>query len=115
MSVIGQATGRGDILLRRGVTDSFAVRWEQDTGTGFTPVDLSGWSAVCVIGSPQGEEWLTVPCTVSTDGLSEATFAHTLFVAPEWAARTHGEWYMNATSPDNTIERLGDGYFYLED
>lgn len=114
MSVLSRESGRGDLHIRRGVSEAYAVSWTWDEGHGPYPVDLTDWTAECVLRSPQGDVWLTVPCTTHADGLAVARFSHDAFADPVWAGRPQGSWHMNATSPTGHVERLGDGYFYLE-
>ena len=44
--VLAETSGRGDILLLRGITNRLAVRWQRDSGSGFQPVVLRGKSTV---------------------------------------------------------------------
>lgn len=117
MSVLAQNTARGDVLIRRGVSDTWGVKWEQKTdpqGT-YEPVDLSDWSGVCQLRSDAGDVWAELPVTTSVDGLTKVVVPAAALTGPEWAGRRSGNWLINLTAPDAHVERLGDGYFYLED
>jgi hypothetical protein len=115
MSVLAQATGRQDVLLRRGVTETWGVRWEQsEDGSTFTPVDLSAWTGVVELRSMSNDVWLSKPVIGDSSGLAAATITPADTAAPEWVGRPSGTWLINMTAPDGRVERLGDGYFYLE-
>jgi hypothetical protein len=115
MSVLAQKTARADILLRRGVSESWAVRWEQDSGTGYLPVNISAWSGVVQLRSDAGDLWAEFQVTTFPDGLAQVDLPADAFADPVWGARGAGNWVMNITDPSGHVERLADGYFYLED
>lgn len=116
MSVLAEATGRGDVLIRRGVTTEWGVRWERsvDAGVTFAPVDMLGWAGVVELRSIQSDLWLTKSVGCTDDGLAIVTLDPDDLAAPEWGGRSQGTWLINVTDPDGRVERLGDGYFYLE-
>lgn len=116
MSVLTEATGRGDVLIRRGVTTQWGVRWERsiDGGATFEAVDLSDWTAVLELRSPLGEVWLSKAVTTDASGLAVATIDPADTADPEWGGRSSGSWLINATAPDAHVERLADGYFAFE-
>lgn len=111
--VLTQHTPRQDILLRRGVTEKIGVLWEEDAGTGFVPVDLSGWTVTFRIASPLGEIWAEIPAIGGVSGIASAELSASTFAGPEWAARGSGQWAMTAVMGDRA-ERLADGNYYLE-
>lgn len=116
MSVLTENTGRGDVVIRRGVTTEWGVRWERsvDGGATFAPVDLEGWAGVLELRSLHSELWLSKPVTGDASGLVIATITPPDTASAVWAGRSNGTWLINMTDPDGRIERLGDGYFYLE-
>lgn len=115
MSVLAEATGRGDVLLRRGVTNRWGVRWQQSTdGVYFSSVDLTAWTGVLELRGPSGERWLERLTTTDVTGLAVATVTPEDLAGPEWNGRAGGAWLINLTAPDGHIERLADGYFLLE-
>ncbi|WP_051701744.1 hypothetical protein [Mycetocola saprophilus] len=115
MSVLAQNTARADVLLRRGVSETWGVRWEQDSGSGYAPVDISTWSGTVQLRSDTGEVWAEFPVQTFTDGLATVTIAADALTTPIWATRGAGNWRMNITNTSGHVERLADGYFYLED
>lgn len=116
MSVLSENTGRGDVLIRRGVTTEWGVRWErsEDGGVTFEPVDLSAWTGVIELRSAHADVWLTKPVAGDASGLAVATIDPVDTADPVWAGRAGGNWLINMTDPDGRVERLGDGYFSLE-
>lgn len=77
MSVLAQATARGDFHLRRGVSNRFGVRWEHsaDGGASFAPVDLTGWELTCALKSLHGAPLLTMPVGGDSDGFAVTDLA----------------------------------------
>ncbi|MFG6445566.1 hypothetical protein ACFXQA_09870 [Microbacterium sp. P07] len=76
MSVLTQGTGRGDILIRRGITESWGrVRGERsiDGGDTFEFVDLSDWTGVLELRSRMGGVWLSKPILTDASGLTMVT------------------------------------------
>lgn len=115
MSVLMQDTGRGDVLLIRGTTNVWAVRWEQSAdGITYAPVNLSGWTGVLELRSPLEDIWLSKSVSTSVDGVTVMTVTPADLSAPAWTARSGGSWAVNLTAPDAHVERLGQGYFHLE-
>jgi hypothetical protein len=115
MSVLAEATGRGDVLLRRGVNNEWGVRWERsEDGARFEPVDMTTWIGVLELRSVQSELWLSKPVSGGASGLVIATVQPADTAGLAWAGRAAGTWLINMTDPDGRVERLGDGYFYLE-
>lgn len=115
--VLVEATGRMDIVIRRGVTEKYGVQWEHsdDGGLTFAGVDISLWTGVFVLRSPVDEELLRLNTKQSSSGLSQVEIRPTDLSKITIAGRTAGNWYLNITDPaTGRTERLGDGYFYLE-
>jgi hypothetical protein len=116
--VLTEATATADKLLRRGVTERWTVRCEQDRGQGFVPQDLSGWTGVVVIEGSFGEEWLTLPVSTDPvalkDGFATVTVPASTLTDVVWAGRKSGSWRMDMTAPDGHVERLGDGAIRIE-
>lgn len=99
--------------MRRGVTEKFGVLWEEDSGNGFEPVDLSDWQVVFRIASPLGEIWAEIPAIGGTTGVASVEISKDTLAGPEWAARGSGQWALTAIKGDR-VERLADGNYYLE-
>jgi hypothetical protein len=115
MPVLASDTARADVLILRGAATEWGVLWETSPdGAVYTPVDLTKWIGTLTLRSPLGEVWLRHPVTTSIDGLVAVQLTPDLFGASEWGARTGGRWEINLTSPAGRIERLSEGYFYLE-
>lgn len=114
MGVLSQTVARGDLLLRRGVDEAFAVRWLWDEGDGFKPKDLTEWTATCELRSPSGDVWASLDCETTADGLAFVRIPAELYESPEWAGRAQGTWRIDGIESAGRVERLGDGYFYLE-
>lgn len=113
--VLTQAIGRQDVLIRRGVSARWGVRWEQDDGTGFRPVDLLAWSGTLRISSPRGDVWVEQPVQLTADGHAIADLSAAVTSPDAWAGRPYGAWTITATSPDGHVERLGEGTIRIED
>lgn len=115
MSVLAQATARGDILLRRGVTTEWGVRWEHssDGGKTYELVNMTGWIGTLELRSPAGDVWLTLALEPG-NGLCRVVVPADALASPEWAARSSGTWLVNVTDAEGQVDRLGDGYFYME-
>lgn len=115
MGVLTERTARGDVLIRRGVTTTWAVRWQQSVdGVTFAPVDLSTWTGRLLLRGLAGELWLDALVACDTSGLAVATVTPEHTAADVWAGRAGGQWRIDLTAPDGHIERVGDGYFHLE-
>lgn len=115
MGVLTDPVARGDMLLRRGITNEWAVKWEQSTdGVTYQPVSMAGWSATAELLSLTGEVWLSITAFPSSNGVTVARIGPTVLTSEAWRGRTQGAWRMTATN-GTRVERLGDGYFYLED
>lgn len=116
MSVLVQATARGDVLLRRGITEEWGIRWEHSTDGGrtFEPVSWAGWSGELQLTSITGEVWAARPVSLEAGALCRVVIPHDLLAGAEWAARSQGAWSVTLTHDDGRRERLADGYFYLE-
>lgn len=114
--VLAENTGRGDVLIRRGVTTEWGVRWERsvDGGVTFELVNMLGWSGVVELRSVMSDLWLSKPVACSDDGSAVVTLTPADTADVVWAGRSQGTWLMNVIDPDGRVERLGDGYFYLE-
>lgn len=108
-----QETPRRDIVIRRGVSERFGVLWEEDAGTGFAPVDLSGWVCTFRLFSPMGELWLEKAAFGGVDGVALATVSPGDLSDDVWASRGAGQWTLSAVL-GGRHERLGDGNYYLE-
>lgn len=117
MSVLSQMdSGRQDIILRRGVTDSLAVSWmrSSDGGATFQPVDLSAWTGALELLSTGGEVWLSKPVMLDEFGMATVAVDPADTSDLVWAGRASGVWRIDATDVDGYVERLASGYFFLE-
>jgi len=116
--VLAQATARQDILLRRGVTETWTVRCTQDRGSGFVAQDLTGWTGQVTIEGPFGEVWLTLPVSTDPvallDGFATVTVPASTLTGAMWAGRREATWRMDMTAPDGHVERLADGAIRIE-
>lgn len=114
--VLTQETGRQDVLICRGANTDWAVRWTNSTDGGLTyqPVDLTGDVGKLELRSPGGELWMTRAIVGTVDGLAGVELTPDEFTDPAWASRSGGSWLITMTH-EGREERLGEGYFYLED
>lgn len=112
--VIAENTGRGDILLRRGVTNRLAVTWQQDSGGGFQPVDMTDYACMFELYLPGGSSPVySRPCDAhGVDGMAAVYIPSAAFQDAVWATRASGEWRMTASKGD-VAELLGSGYWHL--
>ena len=117
MSVLTQSTARQDVLLRRGVTTEWGIRWEHsdDGGHTFAPVDWAGWTGTVELVSLLGDVWWSAPVSLEASGLARLTVPADALTDPVWATRPQGEWRANITHTDGRVDRLGDGYIYVEE
>jgi hypothetical protein len=112
MSVLAQGVGRADLLIHRGISESFGVHWEQDTGSGLQDVDLSGWTITATLSSGQGDVWLTKTGVGAVNGIAKFDLAASDTSDPVWLGRQLGEWHLIGVSGART-ELLGWGHFAL--
>ena len=110
--VIAENTGRGDILLLRGVTNRWAVKWERDQGGGVQPVDLTDYTCRFEMRLPGGDAIIySQDCDAhGLDGVAAVYIPPAAFTNPVWAGRTSGEWRITASRSVST-ELLGWGYW----
>lgn len=107
---------RHDVLLRRGVTTEWGIRWETtpDGGRTYAPVAWAGWAGTLTLRSVRGEEWVTLPVSLEPGGLCRVTVPAVALTGAVWAGRAHGTWAVVLTGPAGRVERLAGGIFYLE-
>lgn len=116
MSVLAQTTARADVLLRRGITNEWGIHCEHssDNGGTFEPLSWAGWRAVLELRSVDGDNWLTLPVSLEAGGLARALVPADALTSSTWERRGSGTWSITAAHADGRVDRLGDGYFYLE-
>lgn len=120
MPVTGRRVKRLDIRIVRGDSDRVGGRWRLlNLVTGeVTPKDLSGWTGVVELRSPDGGElWWSRPCDEMTDdGYAVADIPPSAFTADLWEQRRAGQWKCRVSSPDGaTVRTVGWGYWVLND
>ncbi|PLS31629.1 hypothetical protein Uis1B_0621 [Bifidobacterium margollesii] len=118
MAVYGKRVRRLDRWLVRGDSNQLGGRWRKlNVPTNeITPVDLSEWSGVAELWSPDGaERWWHGTCGVmSDDGHAVCSIPPAAFAGAEWQSRRHGTWKVTVTSPDKaTVRTIGWGYWTL--
>ena len=119
MSVVGKEVAQMDIRLVRGDSERVGGRWRQRYPDGTVKaVDLSSWSGVVELRSPDGSElWYSRACgEMTADGYAVADIPHSAFADAIWASRRTGQWKCVATSPSGaTVRTVGWGYWILSD
>lgn len=119
MATVGRKVGRLDVRLVRGDSERLGGRWRQRYPDGTVKtVDLSSWSGVVELRSPDGSElWYSRACgEMTSDGYAIADIPPSAFTDAVWAARRTGQWKVTVTSPDGGTRRtLGWGYYALSD
>lgn len=112
--VLAETSGRGDILLLRGITNRLAVTWQRDSGSGFQPVDLTDWACRFELRVSGSDDVVySRACDAhGVDGIAAVYIPPDVFATPVWASRRSGEWRMTASKNDVT-ELLGSGYWHL--
>lgn len=119
MATMGRKVGRLDVRLVRGDSERLGGRWRQRYPDGTVKaVDLSSWSGVVELRSPDGSElWYSQACgEMTSDGYAVCDIPPTAFTDQVWSQRRAGEWKIVVTSPDGgTVRTLGWGYFTLSD
>lgn len=115
MSVLVDSAGYADLLIRRGVTLKFGVRWEHsaDGGGTFAPVDVTGDTAELVLASTHGEEWYRVAASPVAGGLVQVTVPAAVTAGEAWRKRNRGIWWLNLTRQGEVV-RLAEGAFVLD-
>lgn len=119
MAVFGRKVGRADLRLVRGDSERLGGRWRQRYPDGTVKaVDLSSWSGVVELRSPDGSElWYSRACgEMTADGYAIADIPPSAFTDAVWSSRRAGQWKVTVTSPDGGTKRtLGWGYYALSD
>lgn len=119
MSVVGKEVAQMDIRLVRGDSERVGGRWRQRYPDGTVKaVDLSSWSGVVELRSPDGSElWYSRACDEMTDdGHAVACIPPSAFDGDIWLQRRAGQWKCVATSPSGaTVRTVGWGYWVLSD
>lgn len=117
MPVYGKLVGRKDERFVRGDTKRLGGHWSQrDVSTGVvTDVDLTGWSGVLELWSPDGRLWYQIACSeTSADGRAVAVIPPDAFTGVHWDRRRNGTWRVRVSSPDGaTVKTIGWGYWTL--
>jgi hypothetical protein len=112
--VLAENAGRGDILLQRGITNRWAVKWERNSGSGFQPVDLTDWACMFEmrLAGSDGVAYSRACDAHGADGIAAVYIPPDAFTDLVWLSRPSGEWRITATRNDVT-ELLGAGYWHL--
>lgn len=119
MSVVGKKVAQMDIRLVRGDSERVGGRWRQRYPDGTVKaVDLSSWSGVVELRSPDGSElWYSQACgSMTSDGYAIADIPPSALSGDVWVQRRAGRWRIRATGPHGGVVRtLAWGYFTLSD
>lgn len=119
MATVGRKVGRLDVRLVRGDSERLGGRWRQRYPDGTVKaVDLSSWSGVVELRSPDGSElWYSRACgEMTADGYAIADIPTSAFAGAVWASRRVGQWKVTVSSPDGGTRRmLCWGYYALSD
>lgn len=119
MATVGRMVGRLDVRLVRGDSERLGGRWRQRyPDSTVKAVDLSSWSGVVELRSPDGSElWYSRACgEMTSDGYAIADIPPSAFTDAIWASRRSGQWKVTVTLPDcGTKRTLGWGYYALSD
>ena len=90
MATMGRKVGRLDVRLVRGDSERLGGRWRQRYPDGTVKaVDLSSWSGVVELRSPDGSElWYSRACgEMTSDGYAIADIPPSAFADAVWASR----------------------------
>ena len=119
MATMGRKVGRLDVRLVRGDSERLGGRWRQRYPDGTVKaVDLSSWSGVVELRSPDGSElWYSQACgSMTSDGYAIADIPPSALSGDVWVQRRAGRWRIRATGPHGGVVRtLAWGYFTLSD
>lgn len=119
MATVGRRIGRLDVRLVRGDSERLGGRWRQRYPDGTVKaVDLSSWSGVVELRSPDGSElWYSRACgEMTSDGYAIADIPPSALSGDVWVQRRAGRWRIRATGPGGGVVRtLAWGYFTLSD
>lgn len=119
MATMGRKVGRLDVRLVRGDSERLGGRWRQRYPDGTVKaVDLSSWSGVVELRSPDGSElWYSRACgEMTSDGYAIADIPPSALSGDVWVQRRAGRWRIRATGPGGGVVRtLAWGYFTLSD
>ncbi len=119
MATMGRKVGRLDVRLVRGDSERLGGRWRQRYPDGTVKaVDLSSWSGVVELRSPDGSElWYSRACgSMTSDGYAIADIPPSALSGDVWVQRRAGRWRIRATGPGGGVVRtLAWGYFTLSD
>ena len=100
MATMGRKVGRLDVRLVRGDSERLGGRWRQRYPDGTVKaVDLSSWSGVVELRSPDGSElWYSRACgEMTSDGYAIADIPPSAFADAVWAVS-----YTHLTLPTNS-------------
>lgn len=113
--VLAESVGRGDLLMRRAVTNRWCCTWDRDEGQGSKPVDLTDWECVFELRSATGDVWYRRVCDAhGPDGKACVYIPPDAFTDRVWDGRRAGSWRMTA-GLDGVVELLGEGYWSMDD
>jgi len=114
--VLAENVGRGDVLLLRGVTNPWSVKWKQQTESGgaFNPVDLTDYTCKFEMRLPWSDDvaYSRLCDAHGVDGIAAVYIPPDAFRDAVWAGRRSGEWRITATK-NGITELLGWGYWHL--
>lgn len=103
-----------DLVISQGSDCSFTFQYLTGTGTGGSPIDLTGWSARAQLrATASGPLWCTLTSgsgggiTLDSAGNVLVTLAHALTAA--WGSLDHGVWDLQLTDTAGTVVRLVEG------
>ena len=116
MSVLTHDVGRRDILLHRGVDESWACQVKRDLqdGSGVQPLDVSGWQAsMTLLDSGGATVYSQDASRLTSDGFVWFDVPSGAFASSEWLARRSGEWRIVAVTGEGSSVLCAWGYWTL--
>ena len=110
MTTHSKPCARADFLFRRGGDMTVGVRWRQDAGNGYEPVDMTGYEATFHLEDNFGWSLLEVACTCTSDGYAMALVSADTWESDALAGVTKGSWRIVAER-DGAPRVIGIGYW----
>lgn len=116
MATLSMQAPRRDVLLHRGVDETWAWRClkDQQDGSGLQRMDVSGWSATLTMTLPDGREAYRMTASrMTSSGLIWFDIPASAFTGSEWAARPVGDYKVTASPPGGGTILIGHGRWTL--
>lgn len=116
MATLSMQAPRRDVLLHRGVDESWAWRClkDQQDGGGLQRMDVSGWTASLSMTLPDGTEvYRQAASRMTSSGLVWFDITASAFTGTEWSARPVGDYKVTASPPSGGTILIGYGHWAI--